>query len=65
MKFSKADFWTFRKVLYTLLHLPPSDFSVLEDAGTEHRTVVTLALAVRGSNRAAKYLVHDNVEERT
>ncbi len=38
------------EVLYlTLLHPPPSDSSVSEDAWVEPRTVATLALAVRRS----------------
>ncbi len=32
----------------------PSDFTVSEDAGTEPRTVATLALTVRRSNYSAK-----------
>ncbi len=43
-------FFVFKAVLasfYTLIHLPPSDSTVSEDAGIEPRTVTTLALAVR------------------
>jgi hypothetical protein len=51
----QGDFWIFCFVLYsTLLHLPPSDTTVSEDAGIEPRTVATLALAVRRSNHSAR-----------
>jgi hypothetical protein len=49
----------FPNVLYsTLLHLPPSDSTVSEDAGIEPRTVATSALAVRRSNHSAKSNPH-------
>ncbi len=38
----------------TLLHLPPSDSTVLTDAGIEPRTVATGALAVSRSNHLAR-----------
>jgi hypothetical protein len=49
-------FWIFSfYVRYsTLLHLPPSDSTVPEDAGIEPRTVATTALAVRRSNHSAR-----------
>jgi hypothetical protein len=47
-------FFDYFYVLYTtLLHLPPSDFTVSEDAGIETRTIATLAFAVRRSNHSA------------
>ncbi len=38
----------------TLLHLPPQDSTVSEDAGIAPRTAATSALAVRRSNRSAR-----------
>jgi hypothetical protein len=38
----------------TLLHLPPSDSTVPEDAGIDPRTVATTALDVRRSNHLAR-----------
>jgi hypothetical protein len=48
-------FFSLRTVRYsTLLHLPPSDSTVSEDAGIELRTVATTALAVKSSNHFAR-----------
>ncbi len=42
----------------TLLHLPPSDSIVSEDAGTEPRTVATLAFAVPDALATRLDLIH-------
>jgi hypothetical protein len=44
--FKKGIFQIFYLLYSILLHLPPSDSTVLEDSGIEPRTVATLALAV-------------------
>ncbi len=38
----KGDFFVFQVLYSTLLHLPPSDSTVLEDAGIDPRTVTTI-----------------------
>jgi hypothetical protein len=40
----------------TLLHLPPSDSTVSEDAGIEPRTVATLALTARRSTTRLDFI---------
>jgi hypothetical protein len=68
--FKQGDFLKdFFNVLYsTLLPLPPLRFHCVGDAGIEFRTVTTLALAVRRSNRSArshplrKFLVVNRIE---
>ncbi len=41
----KGDVFTFSVLYSTLLHLPPSDSTVSEDAGIELRTVATTRLS--------------------
>ncbi len=52
-----GEFFFFYVGTYCTLHCfirHPSDSTVSEDAGIEHRTVATLALAVRRSNNSAR-----------
>jgi hypothetical protein len=44
----------FFSTLFNTASCRHSDSNVLEDAGTEHRTVATSALAVRRSNHSAR-----------
>jgi hypothetical protein len=43
----------------------PSDFTVSEDAGIEHRTVATTALAVRRSNHCVYCIYLDHRDPQT
>ncbi len=52
--FYEVEFYFFCVRHSTLLHLPPSDSAVSEDAGIEPRTVATLALTARRSLRSAR-----------
>jgi hypothetical protein len=52
----KGDFFGFFLFMYDIQHCficRPPDFTVLEDAGIEPRTVATTALTVRRSNHSA------------
>jgi hypothetical protein len=54
---NRGIFWIFFHVLYFIQHClicHSIDSTVSEDVGTDSRTVATLALAVRRSNRSAR-----------
>ncbi len=56
------DIFLFYVRFSTLLHLPPPDSTVSEDAGIEPKTVATMALAVRRSNHSARSLPNINIQ---
>jgi hypothetical protein len=51
----------FLRLLRALFNTAPSDSTVSEEAGIEHRTVATTALAVRRSNHSARPHPKNNV----
>lgn len=53
--FYRGDFFVFLELYFNTLSYASSDFTVMEDAGIEFRTVETLALAVRRYNHSAAY----------